>query len=122
MSPEIDFAGTWLSAYEFFSSSRNDTFTGGHRVVIEQRGDRLSVASTPEADSELTMDLRIGRGVLAGTWTEITTADSYYRGRRFDGSVMFSVAPDGQLVGRWLGVGGDREINTGPWWLTRLDT
>lgn len=121
MSPEIDFAGTWLSAYEFFSSSRGDTFTGAHRVVIEQDGNRLLVESRLDTDSTLTMNLRIGNGVLAGTWTEITTADSYYQGRRFDGSVMFSLMPDGQLAGRWLGVGGDGEINTGPWWLTRLD-
>lgn len=46
---EETFSGVWLSRYEFFSSSRGDSYEGKRYVVIVQHGNRLTVQSLPGA-------------------------------------------------------------------------
>jgi transcriptional regulator with XRE-family HTH domain len=117
------YSGVWLSRYEYWSSSREATFTGLHHVVILQHGNQLTVRSLPgSADSRLTIDLTVDGSVLTGTWTEQTAENSYYRGARYHGAVQLLAEPTGRrLVGKWVGFGKDMDINTGPWELVFQD-
>ncbi len=75
------YSGIWLSRYEFFSSSRDSTYTGQHYVVLLQHDDRLTVRSLPgSAASSLTMDLTVDGNVLTGAWTERTDPQGHYKG------------------------------------------
>lgn len=78
------FSGVWLSRYEFYSSSRAETYEGKHYVVIVQHGNRLTAQSLPGAssnpDSPLTLDLTVDRNVVTGSWVEQTASDGYYNG------------------------------------------
>src|SRR5690242_3291495 len=90
MTDTTNFTGIWLSRYEFFSSSRGETFTGSHRVEVTHVEDRISVRSTQSSASALSMELHANptHNVLSGTWTETTDPAGYYAGRQFDGIVM----------------------------------
>jgi hypothetical protein len=119
-------SGVWLSRYEFFSSSRDETFEAKHHVVVLQRGNRLTVQSLPGAstnpDSPLSMDLTVDRNVVSGTWIEQTAADGYYQGARYHGCLQLLVEPTGRrMAGKWVGFGKDFDVNTGPWELRLLD-
>lgn len=120
------FSAVWLSRYEFFSSSRGDSYEGKHYVVIVQHGNRLTVQSLPGAssnpDSPLTLDLTVDRNVVTGTWVEQTAADGYYNGARYHGAVQLLVEPTGRrMAGKWVGFGKDFDVNTGPWELRLVD-
>jgi hypothetical protein len=118
-----NFSGVWLSRYEYFSSGRDDSFTGLHHVVVLQHNDRLTVRSLPgSSDSPLTMDLELDRNVVTGTWTEQTAVDGYYRGARYHGAIQLLVEPTGRrMAGKWVGFGKEFDINTGPWELVLQD-
>lgn len=121
-----NYSGVWLSRYEFYSSSRDETFEAKHHVVILQHGNRLTVQSLPGAstnpDSPLTMDLTLDRNVVTGTWTEQTATGGYYQGARYHGSLQLLVEPTGRrMAGKWVGFGKDFDVNTGPWELRLLD-
>lgn len=123
---EETFSGVWLSRYEFFSSSRGDSYEGKHYVVIVQHGNRLTVQSLPGAssnpDSPLTLDLTVDRNVVTGTWVEQTAADGYYNGARYHGAIQLLVEPTGRrMAGKWVGFGKDFDVNTGPWELRLVD-
>lgn len=123
---EETFSGVWLSRYEFFSSSRGDSYEGKHYVVIVQHGNRLTVQSLPGAssnpDSPLTLDLTVARNVVTGTWVEQTAADGYYNGARYHGAIQLLVEPTGRrMAGKWVGFGKDFDVNTGPWELRLVD-
>ena len=111
------YSGVWLSRYEFFSSGRNETYTGLHYVVVLQHGNRLTVRSLPgSSDSPLTMDLELDGAVVTGTWAEQTASDGYYNGARYHGAIQMLIEPTGRrIAGKWLGYGKDFEINSGPW-------
>ncbi len=118
------FSGIWLSRYEFYSSSRENTFVGQHHVVLLQRGNRLTgrSLSSSNPDSPLTLELTVDRNVITGTWTEQTAADGYYRGARYHGAIQLLVEPTGRrMSGKWIGYGKDFDINTGPWSLVFKD-
>ncbi|WP_066956090.1 helix-turn-helix domain-containing protein [Streptomyces lushanensis] len=120
------FSGVWLSSYEFFSSSRGDSYEGKHYVVIVQHGNRLTVQSLPGAssnpDSPLTLDLTADRNVVTGTWVEQTAVDGYYNGARYHGAIQLLVEPTGRrMAGKWVGFGKDFDVNTGPWELRLVD-
>lgn len=121
--PAGNYSGVWLSRYEYFSSGREGKFTGLHNVVLLQHGDRLTVRSLPgSADSTLTMDLVVEGNVITGTWSEQTSADSYYRGARYFGAIQLLVEPTGRrMVGKWVGFGKEMDVNTGPWELVFQD-
>ncbi|MFJ4867190.1 XRE family transcriptional regulator [Streptomyces sp. NPDC088757] len=101
---EETFSGVWLSRYEFYSSSRSETYEAKHYVVVVQHGNRLTAQSLPGAstnpDSPLALDLTVDRNVVTGTWVEPT-------GRR--------------MAGKWVGFGKDFDVNTGPWELRLVD-
>ncbi|GLV83583.1 hypothetical protein Slala03_32720 [Streptomyces lavendulae subsp. lavendulae] len=123
---EETFSGVWLSRYEFFSSSRGDSYEGKHYVVIVQHGNRLTVQSLPGAssnpDSPLTLDLTVDRNVVTGTWVEQTAADGYYNGARYHGAIQLLVEATGRrMAGKWVGFGKDFDVNTGPWELRLVD-
>lgn len=122
-----NYSGVWLSRYEFYSSSRDETYECKHHVVIVQHGNRLTAQSLPGAstnpDSPLTLDLNVDRNVVTGTWTEQTAPDGYYSGARYFGAIQMLVEPTGRrMAGKWVGFGKDFDINTGPWELRLLDT
>lgn len=119
-APRTDFAGVWLSRYEYFSSGRESSFVGLHYVVVLQHGNRLVVRSLPNASSNpnspLTMDLTVDGNVVTGTWVEQTATDGYYRGARYHGAIQMLVEPTGtRMAGKWVGFGKEMDVNTGPW-------
>ncbi|GAB1642505.1 helix-turn-helix transcriptional regulator [Krasilnikovia sp. MM14-A1259] len=118
--PASDYSGIWLSRYEYFSSSREETYAGQHFVVLQQDGSTVSVRSLPNsASSTMGMDLVVDGVVLTGTWVEDTDKTGYYRGKRYVGGIQLVSDPSGaRLAGKWVGHGKDGEVNTGPW---RLD-
>lgn len=120
---QSNFSGVWLSRYEYYSSGRQDTFTGLHYVVVLQHGDRLTVRSIPgSSDSQLTMDLTVDGSVVTGTWVEQTAETSYYRGARYHGAIQMLAEPTGRRIsGKWVGFGKEMDVNTGPWDLTFQD-
>ncbi|MFI6443651.1 helix-turn-helix domain-containing protein [Kitasatospora sp. NPDC050543] len=121
-----DFSGVWLSHYEFYSSSREGTFTGLHHVVLTQHGNRITGRSLPGAssnpDSPLSFDLTADRNVVTGSWVEQTASDGYYQGARYHGAIQLLVDPTGRrMAGKWVGFGKEFDVNTGPWELRLLD-
>jgi transcriptional regulator with XRE-family HTH domain len=121
-----NYSGVWLSRYEFFSSSREQSFTAAHHVVLLQHGNRLTAQSLPGAgtnpDSPLSLDLTVDRNVITGTWTERTATGGYYHGAVYHGAVQLLVEPTGRrMAGKWVGFGKDFDVNTGPWELRLLD-
>ncbi|MFJ9265150.1 helix-turn-helix domain-containing protein [Streptomyces bacillaris] len=112
-----NYSGIWLSRYEYFSSGRENTFTGLHHVVLLQHGNRLTVRSLPgSSDSPLTMELSVDGNVITGTWKEQTSGDSYYQGAVYHGAVQLLVEPTGRrMTGKWVGFGKEFDVNTGPW-------
>ncbi|WP_031065411.1 helix-turn-helix domain-containing protein [Streptomyces sp. NRRL WC-3742] len=121
-----DYSGVWVSHYEFFSSSRENTFTGLHHVVLSQNGNRITGRSLPGAssnpDSPLSFDLTVDRNVVTGSWVEQTAQDGYYQGARYHGAIQLLVDPTGRrMAGKWVGFGKEFDVNTGPWELRLLD-
>lgn len=121
-----DLSGVWLSHYEYFSSSRENTFAGLHHVLLSQRGNRLIGRSLPggssNPDSPLSFDLTVDRNVVTGTWVEQTAQDGYYQGARYHGAIQLLIDPTGRrMAGKWVGFGKEFEVNTGPWELRLLD-
>ncbi|WP_433855787.1 helix-turn-helix domain-containing protein [Streptomyces kronopolitis] len=120
------FSGVWISRYEFYSSSRGETYEGKHHVVVVQHGNRLTAQSLPGAssnpDSPLTLDLTVDRNVVTGSWVEQTAADGYYNGARYHGAIQLLAEPTGRrMAGKWVGFGKDFDVNTGPWELRLVD-
>lgn len=118
-----EFVGVWLSRYEYFSSGRDETFTGQHFVVLLQHGNKLTARSLPgSADSTLTMELTVDRNIVTGTWSEQTAPTSYYQGAKYHGAIQLLIEPTGRrMVGKWVGFGKNFDINTGPWELVFRD-
>lgn len=117
------YSGVWLSRYEYYSSSRAQTYESRHFVVVLQHGDRLTVSSLQgSAPSTMRMDLTVDGSVLTGTWTETTAKEGYYRGARYHGAIQMLAEPTGRrLMGKWIGFGKSQDINTGPWELVFQD-
>jgi transcriptional regulator with XRE-family HTH domain len=114
--------GIWLSSYEYYSSSRDQTLTSKHHVMLLQRGAQLMVRSLPASGSRLSMDLSVNGQVVTGVWTEQTQADGYYRGAVYHGAIQLLQEPTGhRMSGKWVGFGRELEVNTGAWSLTLVD-
>jgi transcriptional regulator with XRE-family HTH domain len=118
-APAGDYSGIWLSRYEYVSSSRSQSYSGLHHVVLTQEGSTVSVRSLPNsAASTMGMDLTVDGVVLTGTWVEDTDKTGYYKGKRYVGAIQMIADPSGsRIAGKWLGYGKDGEINSGPWYL-----
>lgn len=115
-------SGIWLSAYEYYSSSRDRTCTSRHHVIVFEQGARVTVNSLPQTGSRMVMDLSANGQVVTGTWTEETEAGGYYRGAVYHGAIqMLKDATDRRMQGKWVGFGRDLEVNTGAWTLTLVD-
>jgi hypothetical protein len=115
-------AGIWLSAYSFTSSGRDQRLTSRHYVIVLQRGAALDVRSLPASASQLSMELSINGQVVTGTWAERTAADGYYKGAVYYGAVQMLLEPAGhRMSGKWVGFGGESEVNTDDWSLTLVD-
>jgi transcriptional regulator with XRE-family HTH domain len=118
-----ELTGVWLSAYDYYSSSRDQTFSGKHHVMLLQRGARLMVRSLPASSSRMSMDLSVNGQVVTGTWTEETRTDGYYRGALYYGAIQMLVEPTGRrIAGKWVGFGRDMTVNTEAWRLTLVDS
>jgi transcriptional regulator with XRE-family HTH domain len=117
-------SGIWLSAYQYYSSGRGQSFTGTHHVLVLQRGARLMARSLPRAaGSLLSLDMSANGQVITGTWTEQTDPAGYYKGAVYHGAIQLLAEPSGhRMTGRWIGFGRDLEINDGPWTLTLVDS
>ncbi|MDP5311989.1 helix-turn-helix domain-containing protein [Streptomyces poriferorum] len=118
-----NYSGIWLSRYEYFSSGRENTYTGLHYVVLLQHGSRITVRSLPgSSDSPLTMDLAVEGNVITGTWKEQTAGEGYYQGAVYHGAIQLLVEPTGRrMTGKWVGFGKEFDVNTGPWELVFKD-
>lgn len=122
--PPGNYAGVWLSRYEYYSSGRDATFTAAHYIVILQHDDRLTVRSLPgSSPSSLEMDLTVDGHIATGVWSERTAPQGYYRGARYHGSIQLLVELTGnRMAGKWVGFGKNFEINTGPWELVMQES
>lgn len=118
-----NYSGIWLSRYEYFSSGRENTYTGLHYVVLLQHGNRITVRSLPgSSDSPLTMDLAVEGNVITGTWKEQTAGTGYYQGAVYHGAIQLLAEPTGRrMTGKWVGFGKEFDVNTGPWELVFKD-
>jgi transcriptional regulator with XRE-family HTH domain len=121
-----NYSGIWLSRYEFYSSSREQSFTGGHYVLLLQTGDRITGRSispnTLDPESSLVLDLTVDRNIVTGTWRERTGEEGFYRGASYHGALQMLAEPTGRRIsGKWVGFGKDFDVNTGPWELVFLD-
>lgn len=116
-------SGVWLSRYEYPSTSRGATYAGYHYVALVQTGDRLQGRSLPKSsNSALRLDLTTAGHVVTGTWTEHTSADSYYKGAVYHGAIQLLADPTGRrLAGQWVGFGRNGDVNVGPWSLTLVE-
>lgn len=120
------FSGIWLSRYEFYSSSREQSFTGAHHLLLLQTGDRITGRSVSpnslDAQSLMSLDLTVDRNIITGTWRERTGEEGFYRGATYYGALQMLAEPTGRrIVGKWVGFGKDFDVNTGPWELVFLD-
>ncbi|MBM7788684.1 helix-turn-helix domain-containing protein [Tenggerimyces flavus] len=121
-----NYTGVWLSEYEYYSSSRDASFTARHYVVLLHHGNRLTVRSLPQSadapGSTLTMALEVDQNVVTGTWREETSPSGFYVGAVYHGAIQMLVEPTGRrIAGKWLGFGKGFDVNTGPWTLTFRD-
>lgn len=123
---QAGFSGIWLSRYEFYSSSREQTFTGAHHLLLLQTGDRITGRSISpnslDPQSSMSLDLTVDRNIITGTWRERTGEEGFYRGATYYGALQMLAEPTGRrIVGKWVGFGKDFDVNTGPWELVFLD-
>lgn len=113
--------GIWRSQYRYRSSGRgNQEFTAEHLVQMYRKGQNLILESLPDSDeSYLLLRLSLEDNVATGTWEDSTKPDSYYKGATYHGAIQLVISADQtHMAGKWVGVGKDMEINTGPWEFT----
>lgn len=115
--------GIWLSSYDYYSSSRDATFSSKHHVMVLHRGARLFVHSLPACASRVSMELSVNGQVVTGTWAEQTRQDGYYQGAPYYGAIQMLLDPTGRrMAGKWVGFGRDMSVNTDAWVLTLVDS
>jgi hypothetical protein len=114
-------SGIYLSVYEYYSSSRDETLTSKHHVLVLQRGGQLVVRSLPASSSQMAMSLTVNGQAVTGIWTEQTSLEGWYRGAVYHGGIQMLLEPPGRMTGKWVGYGKDREVNSGVWTLTLVD-
>jgi len=123
-APNLDeLAGLWDSTYSFFSTGREAEFSSSHQIGLRAENGRLVGRSMPEATGTVELDLAADGLLLAGTWTERTAPNGYYRGAVYHGIMQLVLDPAGRsMTGQWLGPDKHFAINAGPWNLTRSAT
>jgi hypothetical protein len=118
-------SGEWRSWYRYYSSSRQEEFEDEHRVMLYQKGRRLSGTSIPDqSGSKLTLKLEIDGRDINGTWQERTSPAGYYQGRLLRGALTLILAQDAShMEGLWTGVDSDyRFVNYGKWIFEKIQT
>lgn len=114
------FSGIWRSHYQYHSDSRQGDFENEHYVSAQQEGNKVILESVPGSKSYLILRLIIDQHddrVLTGTWQETTEESGHYKGATYHGAIQLVVDPEGKkhMSGKWIGVGKNRDINSGPW-------
>jgi hypothetical protein len=123
MNNEYRFDGTWLSAYEYPSTSRGGNFTSKQQLKAQQDGYTVILESLPGAESYVIIRLKIDEqnDVATGSWQETTNPAGHYKGATYHGVIQLLIGDDKkELVGKWLGFGKNKDINTGLWKLKKL--
>lgn len=118
-----DLTGDWNSYYRYPSSGRGEDFWGQHLFHARQDGDKLTLETGPENPSYQIVELEVApdRSSAKGVWAEDTDPNGYYKGRRFEGTVEFKIAPgDDRMSGIWHGAGRDGTIHSDIWELVRV--
>jgi transcriptional regulator with XRE-family HTH domain len=115
--------GIWRSEYTYYSSGRQQHFTGVHYVIVRQTGQQLSIESLPHTTgSELSLSLSVDGLFATGSWQERTSPTGYYQGAIYRGAIQLLITPSlTQMTGKWLGFGKDFTIDNGDWSL-KLET
>jgi transcriptional regulator with XRE-family HTH domain len=115
--------GVWFSRYGYYSSSREETFTGEHYVVIRHDGARLVAQSLPHTPAQ------------NFTWTcrskdqsspALGPSRPHHLGTIADRPItarfsFFSTRWVGECPGQWVGFGKDFTVNNGEWRLEWVD-
>ncbi|MFK4085559.1 hypothetical protein ACI2LF_15705 [Kribbella sp. NPDC020789] len=116
-------AGLWLSRYSYYSSGRDEELHGEHTVRLRHVGRRIVGTNEPaEGESRLKLELSLSGAIATGTWAERTSADGYYRGAAYHGTIQLIVSPQGRsMTGQWLGFGKAFKVNSGDWRLDWLE-
>lgn len=116
-------SGNWQSFYRYPSSGRGgDEFWGKHMLSATQTGNTVCLKTVPNSPSVITMDLTLAADgkTASGTWQEQTDPNGYYKGKVYSGTIMCTIDPDARtLNGVWRGEGGDGEVNSDVWQLTK---
>lgn len=115
--------GIWRSIYRYPSSGRGQEFTAEHLVQMYRKGQNLILESLPDGNkSYLLLRLSLEDNIATGTWEDSTDPNGYYKGATYHGAIQL-VLDDGQkhMSGKWVGVGKNMEVNTGPWEFTYVD-
>ncbi len=116
-----DLSGIWQSHYRFTSSSRAGEYEAWHYLKVHQKGNQLVAESLPDVNhSYLILRLSRDGDVLTGSWQETTDPEGYYKGSTYHGAIQLVMNDDGGFSGKWVGVGKERVIKTGPWKLTYI--
>jgi hypothetical protein len=112
--------GIWRSEYVYYSSGRQQEYTGFHFVVVRHSRRAVTVESLPHTTgSEVTLNLDMEGLFATGTWEERTSPTGYYKGAVYGGAIQLLVSPSlDRMAGKWLGFGKNFQINTGDWTLT----
>lgn len=120
-APELgELVGLWDSTYSFFSTGRGAEFHSSHQIALRVESGRLVGRSRPTDTGTVELELSADGLLLAGTWTERTAPDGYYRGAVYHGIIQLVLDPTGRgMTGQWLGPDKHFAINAGPWSLTR---
>ena len=114
--------GLWLSRYSYFSDGRGANMQSNHKIRLHHTGSRLHATTDPASESRLTLDLSVKGAIATGTWIERTTANGYYRGAVYHGTIQLVISPHARTMsGRWLGFGKDFVVNSGDWHLEWLE-
>lgn len=119
----IDLRGIWRSHYKYPSSSRKAELENEHYVLVEQRGNMLTMVGLPHTtESRLELQLALDGRIATGTWREYTAPAGYYKGKIYHGAIQVTISADHtKMVGKWLGFGKELDINVGTWDFTKLN-
>lgn len=115
--------GIWRSVYRYPSSGRGKEFTSEHLVQMYRKGQNLILESLPDNnESYLLLRLSLEDNIATGTWEDSTDPNGYYKGATYHGAVQLVIDADQKhMKGKWVGVGKNLEVNTGPWEFTYID-
>lgn len=112
--------GIWKSRFAYESSQSAGELEDEYLIVLRQGRHGITGYSLDrEEGSRLTLELKLERAVLTGTWQEYTPEGD----RAYHGTCQLLLSPTGnELIGKWMGFRRDNAIGVGPWDWERIDT